>query len=193
MILAAAAGLMVLLACGWISGPVYRSEALRFEARRKIDAIAAGRISLDAAVPPAVLKFQEAVKVMPQNGRAWGDLSYATALSWHVTHGNGVVIGQRAESAARRALELCPINAEFWVHQGVALDMQGRSREAGESFQRALALAPNNPEWHYHYAHHLSALPDRKSEAKAAVETCLALDPSNRQAEALLTRLTGAR
>ena len=192
-IVACAAGLLGLAVCWRISDPVYRSEALRFDSRRKIDAIAAGRATIDAVVPPAILKFQEAVKVLPENGRAWGDLSYAIALSWHVTHGNSTAIGQRAEAAALRALELCPITAEFWTHQGVALDMQGRTREAGESFRRALALAPHNPEWHYHYAHHLSALPDRKAEARAAAETCLALDPSNRQAEALLTRLTGAR
>lgn len=191
--LAALPFLGVLAACAWLADPLYRSEALRFDWRRKIDKIALGQGTFDSIVPPALASFQQAVKVDPSNGRAWGDLSYAVALSWHVTHGDLVAIGRRAETAAKRALALCPINAEFWSHQGVALDMQGRAPEAGASFRRALQLAPNNPEFHYHYAHHLGALPDRKAEALAAVETCLRLDPPNPQAKALRARLTGAR
>ena len=183
----------VLLACAWRAERLYGAEALRFEPRRQIDRVAQGQTSLDRAVPAALAKFQQAVKVDPANAEAWGDLSYAVALSWHVTQGDVVAVGRRAEVAARRALALCPLVAEFWVHQGVAVDMQGRRSEAGEAFRRALALAPHNAEWHYYYAHHLSAEPGRRAEALAAVETCLSLDPTNAQAKALRTRLTAGR
>ena len=183
----------VLLACAWRAERLYGAEALRFDPRRQIDRVAQGQHSLDRVVPSALAKFQQAVKVDPANAEAWGDLSYAVALSWHVTRGDVVAVGRRAEVAARRALALCPIVAEFWVHQGVAVDMQGRRSEAGEAFRRALALAPNNAEWHYYYAHHLSAEPGRRAEALAVVETCLSLDPTNAQAKSLRNRLTVGR
>lgn len=184
---------VVLLVCMWRAERLYQAEALRFESRRQIDRIALGQSSLDRVVPPALAKFQQAVKVDPANAEAWGDLSYAVALSWHVTQGDVVAVGRRAEVAARRALALCPIVAEFWVHQGVAVDMQGRRSEAGEAFRQALSLAPNNAEWHYYYAHHLSVQPERRAEALAAVEICLSLDPANAQAKSLRTRLSAAR
>lgn len=184
---------VALAACAWRGDRLYRAEALRYDWRRKIDKLALGQGSIDAVVPPALASFQQGVKIDPANGRAWGDLAYAITQSWHVTHGNTAAIGRRAEAAAARALALCPINAEFWVHQGVALDMQGRRAEAEGAFLRALSLAPNSPEWHYHYAHHLSAQPDRKADALAAVENCLALDPSNTQAKSLRARLSSGR
>lgn len=183
----------LLLVVAWRADRLYRSEALRFEPRREIDRVALGRATLDRVVPPALLAFQRAVKIDPANGEAWGDLAYAITLSWHVTQGNVGAIGRRAEVAARRALALCPVVAEYWVQLGVALDMQGRQPEAEEAFRRALALAPRNPEWHYHYAHHLAAREGRRDEARAAVATCLDLDPSNPQAKSLLTRLTDVR
>ncbi len=171
--------------------PLYRAEALRFDARRAIDRQARGKGgTLDRILPSSLIAFQQAVKIDPTNAQAWGDLSYAVALSWHVTRGNVVATGRRAEAAAREALARCPVIAEFWVHQGVALDMQARQAEAEPAFRRALALAPTRAEWHYYFAHHLSARPGRTEEALAAAATCLALDPSYGQAEALRARLT---
>lgn len=182
-----------LAACTVRGEALYRSEALRFEARRGIDRVALGRATLDDAVPVALLRFQAAVKIDPQNGRAWSDLAYATALSWHVTHGNAAAIGRRAEAAAVRAIALCPVTAEAWIRQAVALDMQGRRGEAAQSFRRAVSLAPHTAEWHYYYAHHLSTEPDRKAEALAELETCLALDPANPEAKSLRARLSAGR
>ncbi|WP_415907813.1 O-antigen ligase family protein [Oleiharenicola sp. Vm1] len=183
----------VLAACAGRGEALYRSEALRFESRRGIDRVAAGRATLDAAVPPALLNFQQAVKVDPENGRAWSDLAYATALAWHVTHGNAAAIGRRAEAAAARAIALCPIAAEAWIRQAVALDLQDRRTEAESSFRRAVSLAPHTAEWRYYYAYHLSTQPDRKAEALAEVETCLALDPTYAQAKSLRARLSAGR
>lgn len=186
-------GAGVLLLGGLKADPLYRAEALRFDARRSIDKQARGHDTLDRVLPPALAGFQQAVKIDPTNAQAWGDLSYATALSWHLTRGDVMAIGRRAEAAAREALARCEQIAEFRVHQGVALDMQARQTEAGEAFRRAIALAPTRAEWRYYRAYHLSALPGRSEEALRELETCLALDPTFAQAESLRARLKSDR
>ena len=120
------------LVAGWrVAAPLYRAEALRYGPRRAIDKNAAsGEGDLQQIVPRALAAFEEAVKIDPANGQAWGDLAYATVLAWHVNHGDLVAIGQRAEQPADRALALCPVMAEFWVRKGVALDMQARHGES---------------------------------------------------------------
>ncbi len=175
---------------GW---PLYRAEALRYDWRQRIDRAAAGRARLEDVVLPARDAFARATDIDPDNGRAWADLAYATVLSWHVEHGSTRALGSVAAPAADHAIGLCPLVAEFWVRKGVALDMQARSGAAGDCFTRALALAPNNSEWHFYHAYHLSTIPGRTDEALAALGTCLALDPGNSQAIALRARLQSSR
>jgi cytochrome c-type biogenesis protein CcmH/NrfG len=170
---------------------LYRAEALRFEPRRAINRQASsGQGNLDEIVQAALVAFRRAVQVDPRNGQAWSDLSYATALSWHAHRRSGGLMGQLAEQAARRALELCPLNAEFWVRLGVALDMQGRPAEARRSYDRALQLAPHNSEYWYYLAYHLSLARGHEARALEAVAACLSLDPYNRQGLALREQLT---
>lgn len=169
---------------------LYRAEALRHEARRQIDRVAEGRGALGDVLPRALLELQEAVRIDPANGQAWADLSYVSTLSWHLTRSGAAAIGRRAEAAAARARALCEARAEFHARQGVALDMQGRSAEAAPFFARAISLAPNTAEWHYYHAYHLSLAPATLPAARAAVATCLALDPSHPQAKALRNRLS---
>lgn len=189
-----AGGLGGLVLAWWVATPLYRAEALREEWHHRINQLAVGKGTLDTVVPSAQIDFQRAVRLDPANGQAWADLSYAAALSWHVTpNANAAAIGRRAEAAADRALALCPVDAEYWVRKGVALDMQHRPEEAEPAFRRALALAPNHPEWHYYWAFHLSMLPRRKAEALEAVATCLSLDPANSEAVALRERLKASR
>jgi O-antigen ligase len=171
--------------------PVYRSEALRYRWRQKLDL--GGPRTWDDLVPPALASFQESVRIDPDNGQAWADLSWAQTLSWHVTHGDLSATGRRAELAADRAIQLCPLLAEFWARKGVALDMEGRRDDAEQCFRRALTLAPARPEWHYAYAYHLAAMPERKSEAWAELQTCLTLDPGNSAAVSLRDRLKAGR
>ena len=173
-----------------LAAPLYRAEALRYGARRAIDQQAAsGQGDLRLIMPAATASFEQAVKINPTNGQAWSDLAYATTQSWHVSRGDLVTLGRQAEPLAEHALALCPIIAEFWVRKGVALDMQARHREAEACFKRALELAPNLGAWWYYFAYHLSDIPSRKEEALRAAETCLTLDPSNRQALALRQQL----
>jgi len=177
-----------------LAAPLYRAEALRYPARRAIDKNArTGQGDLRQIIPTATTRFEQAVKACPANGQTWADLSYATVLGWHVTKTDMPTLGRRAEEAADRALALCPINAEFWVRKGVALDMQARQTDGERCFKRALELAPNTGVWWYHYSYHLSVFPQRKAEALRAVVTCLSLDPSNSAAVALHQQLTGRR
>jgi tetratricopeptide (TPR) repeat protein len=179
-----------LLVAVFIADPLYRGEAVRYAARKAIDRQAAtGEGDLVRIMTAALDGFGQAVKIHPQNGQAWSDFAYATTQSWHVGKGDVVALGRQAEPLARRALALCPLNAEFWIRQGVALDMQARHAEGENSFRQALKLAPNTSLWWYYQAYHLSVFPGRKEEALAAVRTCLALDPSNRAALTLQQQL----
>jgi hypothetical protein len=175
---------------GYIASPLYHSETLRYDSRRAIDKQAAtGQGDLRTIIPSAKANFERAVQVDSANGQAWADLAYAIVQNWRVTRGDLTAAGQEAELAAERALALCPVNAEFWVRKGVALDMQARQKEGEPCFRRALELAPNSPGWWYYYAYHLQAFPGRKREALEAVETCLTLDPSNSAGVALRQQL----
>lgn len=179
-----------LLVAGRVAAPLYRAEALRYDSRRAIDKYASsGRGELVEIIPVALANFKRAVHEDPANGQAWSDLSYALAQNWHNSGGDMVSLGRRSELAADQALALCPVNAEFWVRKGVAVDMQSRLSEAEEYFRHAVELAPNVPIWWYYYAYHLQAFSDRKEQALQAVETCLALDPTNSAGVALRQQL----
>jgi tetratricopeptide (TPR) repeat protein len=187
-------GLVMIAACllvaGFVADPLYRGEAVRYAARKAIDRQAAtGEGDLVQIMTAALASFEQAVAIHPRNGQAWSDLAYATTQSWHVRKGDLVALGRQAEPLAQRALAFCPVNAEFWIRRGVALDMQARHAEGETCFKQALKLAPNTGGWWYYHAYHLSVLPDRKEEARRAVQTCLALDPSNRAALTLQQQL----
>ncbi|NBR08562.1 MAG: hypothetical protein EBT98_02815, partial [Opitutaceae bacterium] len=195
-----ARGLGLALAVGafWIAAqlaaPLYQAEARRYSARRLIDQYAAtGRGDLRSLTLSALDNFSAAVKVDPTNGQAWADLSYATVQTWRLNAGDLVVLGQRAEQQADRALALAPLMAEFWVRKGVALDMQARPADGELCFKQALKLAPHTRDWWYYYAYHLSRLPERKAEALRAVETGLSLDPSFSTAVLLRQQLVAPR
>lgn len=187
-------GLILAGGCVWmavrVAGPLYQAEALRYTARRAIDKQAAGgQGDLRVIMPAAQASFEKAVMLDPRNGQAWADLAYARTQSWHVTKGDLVELGRQAEPLADKALALCSLDAEFWIRKGVALDMQARQLEGEACFKRALELAPNSGGWWYYYAHHLSAFPARQAEALQAVESCLTLDPANREAITLRQQL----
>lgn len=192
--LGAPLALVILAVGGFVGAPAYRAEALRYGWRQRLDAAVAGPpAGLDLAVPQALESLEQAVAVDSANAQAWSDLSWATALTWHVTHGDLGLIGKRSETAAQHAVQICPVLGEFWVRKGVALDMQARHDDAEALFRRAIALAPNRADWHYALAYHLNALSGREREAREELETCLALDPENSAAVSLRARLKAGR
>jgi len=173
--------------------PRYQAEAIRQEARRKIDGLPLGKGNRDIVLPAALPRLEAAAGLDPSNAFIWNDLAHVTTLMWHVTRTNPIPIGRRAEAFADRALALAPAIATSHVWKGVALDMQGRQTEGGASFRQALALAPNRGLCLYYYAYHLSVFPERQMEAIAVLDTCLSLDPGNSGAVVLRERLLKRR
>ncbi len=174
------------------AAPHFRAEALRYDVRRRIDSFALGpggageeRALLAFALP----RVRRAVGIDPVNAQAWADLAYVLTLTTHIETGRNPALGAEAEQAARRALALSPVVAEFWLRLGVALDLQGRWSDAGAAFNEALRLAPNNATGWFYQGYHFSLRPNFHKLAVAAVATCLRLDPSRRDAEALRQRL----
>ncbi len=189
----AGAGLIALVAIR-VAHPLYRAEAHRWEAREAIDRYARTQQGdLATIIPRSKAGLVRAVRIDPENAQAWSDLSYVTVLAWHNGGGDLVTLGRFAELAADEALQRSPLVAEFWVRKGVALSVQRGRAEAESCFRRALELAPNTASWWLYYAHHLQGFPDRKDDALTAVETCLTLDRSFPEAEALRQQLTRRR
>ena len=173
--------------------PLYRAEALRFEARWSMDRYAVTQKGdLARILSEARSRLSQAVRIDPLNGQAWSDLAYATVLDGRKA-GDLVFLGRFAELAANEAIKLCPINAEFWVRKGVALDVQRGRPEAEECFRRALELAPKSGFVWYSYGYHLQAFPNRREEARKALDTCLTLDPYYTPAESLRRQLVPSR
>lgn len=190
----AAAGLAVVLAVFW-AGPLIRGEEERFRARLKIDELSTKNIPVEkwsAVLLPARAGLRRAVTQSPGNGAAWCDLAYATALSGHIEVNRIPELGRGAEVAAARALACSEAVPEFWVRHAVGLDMQGRWAEADTSFAEALQRGPNRVGTWYNYAFHLSIGGHHPKEAWQAVETCLRLDPGNREAQALRQQLASS-
>ena len=174
-----------------LASPLYRAEALRFDARRAIDRAPAGKLSETAA--NAKVDLERAVRIHPGNGQAWADLAEATMQSWHPGGPGLAVLGREGEADAVRALALCPIIAEFWVRKGVALDLQSRPAEGEECLRHAVALAPASPNGWYYLAYHLMYRPGGIDEARRALDTCLTLDPGNSAGVALRQQLAAGR
>lgn len=174
---AAAVGLLAL--AGLKALPQYRAEAVREEARRRIDEHArTGMGSAQEVSAESLRGFRQAVVLDPENAQAWSDLAYATILSWDTAGTPIQESGRRALLAADRALKLCPVSPEFWVRRGVAQDMIPDKDGADASFRRAAALAPYNPEWLYYQAYHWASWPGHAEEARQALAACLSLDPN---------------
>ncbi len=96
--------------------------------------------SLDQAVG----SFQGALQRDPQYALAYAGLGEACWRRWKLNQDAASM--ELARSASRRAVELNDLLAPGWVTLGLVLDGTGRSEEAVESFRRALALSPHDPE-----------------------------------------------
>jgi O-antigen ligase len=184
------AALLLMVGLVGFAQPHYRAEALRYSSRQAINRLADQDLtSYREVLMPALIALQRAVEIDEGNAQGWADLSYATALKAHVEPAHTRQYGLDAASHAERALSLSTVVPEFWLRQGVALDMQGRWHEAGRSFTRALALAPNNARTWYYQAYHLSLRPAHHGQARSALGISLRLDPSYQPAQLLRQQL----
>ena len=180
-----------------------RAEAARVAGREIIDSLAIRgpatpaspadappqARSLATALAQAGGLFDKAITLDPENAQAWSDRAYALALRARLETQNTAPLGAAAEDGARTALRLAPGVHEFWLRLGVALDLQGRSAEAGDAFARALALAPASPLAWYHQAWHLGLTPATRQLALGAIDMCLRLDPGHADADSLRIHL----
>jgi O-antigen ligase len=183
-VLAIAAGLI-----HWVV-PHYRADALRYSARQAMDKLVDREIREHRDTMDSVrTAMAKAVAIDPTNAQAWSDLAYATSLRAHLESGLTRQLGREAEQQADRALDLSRIVPEFWLRRAVALDMQDRWLEAGDSCIKALNLAPSHALVWYYYSYHLSLNPAGDPQARAAVEISLRLDPSNGPAQLLRQQL----
>lgn len=186
-----AAAAVLALAFFWVI-PKYRAEEARRIARSGIDSMAARGADVSREREPVTdirARLAGAVATDPLNAQAWSDLAYADSL-WALVNPNETGdLGFKVEEEAKRAVELCPVVAEFWIRRGTGFDMQRRHLDAGECFVRALQLAPVRADVWYYQAYHLSLVPNEAGPAGAAAEFCLRLDPGFRLAQALRQRL----
>lgn len=178
--------------CVWFVHPLFRTEALRYEAREMIDRLALREAPVSEWRPVLARvmdKLSRATELDPKNGALWADVSYATALFAQSEPGQARELGAKAERSAEQALARSQVVPEFWIRRGVALDLQGRRVEGGAAFVEALKLAPANAITWYYQAAHLSLDVANRPRALAAVGVALRLDPGKREAQALRQRL----
>ena len=90
----------------------------------------------------AIRLLQEALEIDPQFARAWTALSWAYAISAGFAS-DETVLRQKVLDAARRALQLDPMDAEAHVALADAVGMKGDLAQADSEFERALQLNPN--------------------------------------------------
>lgn len=168
-----------------------QAEELRWKARESLDKLdGEGRGDrIRPVAGEAVDALRRAVALDPANEQIWRDLSYALSLQVFGQPDRQVETGIEAEEAAREALLASELVAEHWIRLGVALDMQGRWAEAGPAFGRAIRLAPRQPVAWYYQGFHLSLKPATHELAKAALATCLRLDPWYDEAKLLKAEL----
>ena len=190
-----AAGAVLLAASipRWIV-PTYRAEALRYEAREQLERLIRHPPAENDALRSITAtrdRLAQAVRIDPHNGHAWSDLADALLAEARLKPENSRALGAEAEAAATQALACSIAVPEFWVRRARAFDLQNRWRDAWADFVPALTLAFHRSDLWYSYAYHLS-LRDLDS-ARAALATCLKLDPWNSPALALQKRLENSR
>jgi O-antigen ligase/tetratricopeptide (TPR) repeat protein len=176
--------------------PLYRGEALREAARRRVDRLS--DVASDTArfrdeLTQAKSELDRAVAWAPSDAKVWADRAYVSAQWSLIEPDHRVPLGVAAEEDASRAIALAPQMAECWVRRGVARDLQGKWADAGDDFIRAISLSPKAVLPWFHYAFHLNLRPNARGLAEALVAFCLRLDPLNRDAQRLRQQLATGR
>ena len=92
----------------------------------------------------AIAYYRRAVEIDPQFARAWAALAGAYSLLNDASPGDETHRERQGE-AARRAVELDPGLAVAQARLAQYLGRSGQSELAGEHFEKALALDPNDP------------------------------------------------
>jgi adenylate cyclase len=125
----------------------------------------------------AIDLFEEAIRLEPDYARAHAGL----ALAWTVAHHNAPDVSatdalDRAEAAARRALDLDPELADAFTALGYTYHWMWRWDDALDALEKAVALNPNSSAARQWYGEQLAQL-GRAAEAEAQLRQAVALDP----------------
>jgi len=186
-VLAIGAAAVALLSPIIAAVPSLRSEELRWRAREQLDQLKGvpDPAAIRAVADAATRSLSRAVSIDPRNERAWMDYSYSLSLQKFGDVDAEPEQGRLAEEAAWRALESSELVAEHWLRLGMARQLQGRWANSGPAFGRAVTLAPRQPVMWYYQGHHFSLRPTTHALARAALATCLRLDPGYHSARLL--------
>jgi cytochrome c-type biogenesis protein CcmH/NrfG len=169
---------------------VYHAEGMRYRGRELLDRFANASGDRPAGMLSAAeSEIRRAVETDPCNAGAWADLAFALQLRAFADPTVRSTLAAETLEAAQRATERAPTVPEFWIRRGVAHDMLGQTREAADSYEKSVRLAPRNAVAWYYYASHLSHDTKRRDDALRAIATCLSLDPANRAAGTLRAKL----
>jgi TolB-like protein/DNA-binding winged helix-turn-helix (wHTH) protein/Tfp pilus assembly protein PilF len=120
--------------------------------------------------------FKQAIAQDPDHAPAHAGLADVYALQPFYAAGSFEGGSARAESAARRALELDGSLAEAHATLGLIMISSREWPEAAEEFRRALELNPNYAPAHHWYSYYLR-FANRLEEACAELEFARQLDP----------------
>jgi adenylate cyclase len=131
-------------------------------------------------VKKSIELYRAALKRDPEFAPAWAGLASSLAvLPWYIPGAERVNTPdfmREAEQAGKQALAQSPNLPQGHIALGMVYTFQWRWALAGQSFKRAMELAPNDVELNYQYADWLSAV-GRSEEALAAANKAVALDP----------------
>ena len=180
-----------------VAVPLYRGEALRYDARYRIDQMARKNNPTSDeqrdVLTQVDTELQEALALDPSNGQTWADRSYVSALWTRLAPARAQELGEQADEAAREALARSQIVPEFWIRLGVAEDLQGKWVDATPAFGKAVSLAPLNAIAWYYQAYHFSLTRATHTLALASTRQCLEIDPYFQPAIILQNSLNSAR
>jgi TolB-like protein len=136
------------------------------------------------SLPEAIRLFEAAIARDSGWAPAWASLAEASEIRlWYVNAPEGPELDtmtaalDKAERAARRALELDPGSAPARVALGTVLRDRFEWEEAETAYREALAIDPDYPEAHQQYAELLLAT-GRSGDAVRSAARAAALDPA---------------
>jgi TolB-like protein/class 3 adenylate cyclase/cytochrome c-type biogenesis protein CcmH/NrfG len=130
----------------------------------------------EASLQEAIRLYHKALDLDPHFARAWTGLSWAYRLSSDFAS-DETALRQKALDAARRALQLDPMDAEAHVALADAVGMMGNLPQAEVELERALQLNPNADIVLSLYAAWASSLGEPQKGAEAA-EKFIRMDPN---------------
>lgn len=156
--------------------PAHGAEAagLRALAHRKLATALDCQGKFDDAAP----HYREAVRLAPDDARAWNDAGYSAYLQGRLTE---------AETSLRRAAKLAPDDARIANNLGLALAAIGKTDEGFETMARAAGPAAAHANLGY-----LLAATGQDAAARGRYESALAQRPDMELARTALTLLDDA-